>query len=170
MSTHYFELYGLAVSFYPDQDEVRKRYLQISRENHPDLSGSDLDEQASSSQISSENNKAYKILKDRNLRIRYVLGLLGFNIDESDKLPADFLIDMMEWNERVEEGKSASKEEQQSIEIEFNGLNEDLDASLEQLSKEFDENGKESILPMLKEICLKQKYLLRLKESIDTFA
>lgn len=170
MPAHYFELYGLEVSFYPDKDEVRRRYLQISRENHPDLSGSDLDEQANSLKISSENNNAYKTLKDRNLRIRYVLGLLGFGIVDSDKLPPDFLMDMLEWNERVEEGKSASKEDQESIEIDFNVLNEHLDARLEELSKEFDQSGNESILPLLKEICLKQKYLLRLKESIDTFA
>jgi hypothetical protein len=42
--------------------------------------------------------------------------------------------------------------------------------SLESAQKEYDKSGDKSVLKRVKDFHLKTKYILRIKESIDTFA
>jgi len=165
MSAHFFELYDLPISFHPDQDEVRRKFLEVSRQNHPDISVGSKKIEASA-----ENNQAYKTLKNKYLRVRYVLKLLGLGIEETDTLPNDFLMDMMEWNERIEDASHADVEQKKELRQEFTSFKNDVESTLDELTQAYDEIKDEATLIRVKEICLKQKYLLRLNESIDNFA
>lgn len=165
---NHFELFDLPVCFHPEPAGIRSAYLKLSMMHHPDKVGSDLDEETLA--LSARVNEANKVLTNKWLRVKYVLSLHDVSIDEGEKLPADFLMEMMEWNERIEEVDSENPTALATMNDHFDQLNNELDGRLEALTRRFDELADRSLLAEIKEICLKHKYLLRLKESIDTFA
>ena len=73
----YFSFYGLEPSFFPDDTLLRQKYLQYSREYHPDFFVNDATAQAKALEVSAFNNKAYKTLSDFPQRVGYLLGLKG---------------------------------------------------------------------------------------------
>ncbi|MCB0733912.1 MAG: Fe-S protein assembly co-chaperone HscB [Flavobacteriales bacterium] len=161
---NYFDIFELGVQFNLDKSDLRKRFIRLSRNTHPDLqSGSDALEQ------STLVNKAYKVLSDDFLRTRYVLELMGKGIEQTDTVPMDFLMEMMEWNERIE--SAADHPDQQPILIQdFKELKQGVESALLAKTQAFDQDNEPTLLDDIREICLQQKYLLRMQESIDKFA
>ncbi len=101
--TDYFELVGIPRRFGVDIGELRRKYLQLSREFHPDfhtLAGEEairkMEEQ------SAQLNLAWQKLSDERLRLEYLIQLEGIALEEQ-VLPGEFLMEMMDLNERIEE-------------------------------------------------------------------
>lgn len=99
----YFELVGIPRRFGVDVGELRRKYLQLSREFHPDyhtLAGEEairkMEEQ------SAQLNLAWQKLSDERLRLEYLIQLEGIALEEQ-VLPGEFLMEMMDLNERIEE-------------------------------------------------------------------
>ncbi|MEJ7676866.1 MAG: Fe-S protein assembly co-chaperone HscB [Segetibacter sp.] len=104
---NYFELYDIPVSFFPDQQQLKQKFYELSRKYHPDFFTQENEsEQNQALQISSEVNKAYKVFQNRNETIKYVLQLKGM-LEEEEKyqLPKDFLMEMMELNEQLTDAR-----------------------------------------------------------------
>lgn len=102
---NYFELYNLPISFLPDQGEVKKAFYRLSRQYHPDFYGQASEEdQAAVLEKASDVNRAYKVFKNPDETIKYVLTLKGL-LEEEEKyqLSPEFLMDMMELNEQAME-------------------------------------------------------------------
>lgn len=170
---NYFEFYGIAETFHPDAAMLKKQFYALSKKYHPDFYANDEDEkQQEILELSTLNNKAYHTLSDPNRVVDYILRAHEL-VSEGAKpqLPADFLMEMMDINERLME----IEDEQQLADItaEVLAIEGDMNDELLTLTQDYtelDDTAKESRLNDVANIYYRQKYLLRIKESLDTFA
>jgi molecular chaperone HscB len=170
---NYFDFYGVAESFDLDEGAIKKKFYQLSKEYHPDFYANEDDaKQQEILELSTLNNKAYQTLSNPVKRLEYILRLHNL-VSEGAKpqLPSDFLMEMMEINERLMEADDAH--ELAAITGEVLAFEGDMKEKLEELTKGYthlDDTAKESRLNAITDIYYRQKYLLRIKESLDTFA
>jgi len=170
---NYFEFYGLPEAFTLDEALIKKKFYQLSKEYHPDFYANEDDaKQQEILELSTLNNKAYQTLLSPAKRLEYILRLHDL-VSEGAKpqLPADFLMEMMDINERLMEVDDAH--ELGSITGEVLAIEGDMNEELEALTADYaglDDTAKESRLIAIADIYYRQKYLLRIKESLDTFA
>lgn len=165
---NYFEFYGLPVKFNIDLEELKKTYYQYSKDFHPDFH-SDASETTQEEVLkkSALTNEAYKTLKDFDKRLKYLLELKSIiQPTDKDEIPQDFLIEMMDINERIMEvqfdfNEGEYKKLLTSVEDFENDLNQSVSGILDK-----DEFSSED-LPTIKNFYYKKKYLKRLKENIE---
>jgi len=163
----------LPETFSLNDADVKKKFYQLSKQYHPDFyANEDEAKQQEILELSTLNNKAYQTLANPAKRLEYILRLHNL-VSEGAKpqLPADFLIEMMDINERIMEVDSAT--ELGSITAEVLAIEGDMNDELLALTTDYvtlDDTAKESRLNDIANIYFRQKYLLRIKESLDTFA
>ncbi|MBT8190114.1 MAG: Fe-S protein assembly co-chaperone HscB [Bacteroidia bacterium] len=167
---NYFELFEIPVSFELDTVVLKRKYYVLSKTFHPDrFTLKSETEQLLALNQSTEINKAYRTLKERQSRIRYILELKGvIFVEGQEKVPQDFLMEMMEINESLMELKldpepsSIRRIEKQIEEIETS-LGKEISAVMELIDLD---NPDESKLELVKIYYLKTKYLQRLRENL----
>ena len=158
--TNYFELLGLPESFLIKEDLLKQRLAELTTECEADSRDAILIQHA------------YKTLIDPMKRTGYILASHDLlNEGAKPQLPTDFLSQVMDLEERLMNVNDSDKlgkiaEETASIE---NNLNEDLQC-LAADYEELNNTAKEDRLIKIAEIYYEQKYLLRIKESLNTFA
>ena len=173
---NYFELYNLPVQFHPDDALVKKKFYELSKKYHPDFHANESEEkQQEVLELSTLNNKAFRVLSNPLKRIEYVLSLNNM-MAEGDKyqLPQDFLMEMMDVNEEIMEQEFKPDATGLSvIERQVNEIEKKLFDELKQYTEAFDkepDQQHESTLLKIKDIWYRQKYLLRIRESLSKFA
>lgn len=166
----YFDFYNIPVSFLIDEKNLKKQFLIKSREFHPDFYTLESEEkQGEILKSSTLNNKAYKVLKDFNLRMKYILDqsktLKG---EGQDKLDQSFLMEMMELNEALMELRFEPNEaESQKLRSQVIAFEKELKAKVEPfLNKDFKSLTADD-LESIKQYYLKNKYLNRLEENLS---
>jgi len=170
---NYFDFYSIPESFNPDQVALKKKFYQLSKQYHPDFYANENEEkQQEILELSTLNNKAYQALSDPAKVLEYVLRLHEL-VSEGAKpqLPGDFLMEMMDLNERLMEVENAG--ELGHITAEVLAIEGDINEELASLTGDYstlNDTTKESRLNDIANIYYRQKYLLRIKESLDTFA
>ena len=153
---------------------VKKRYYANSKQYHPDFFTTDSsDKQDEILHLSSQNNEAYKILSDEDLRMKYILELKGILTEENkNEIPQEFLMEMMEFNEKLMELEfdfdpkvlESTVKELQDIE---NQIRKEVNHIL---AKNTIEETSETELFEVKNYYLKKRYILRISEKLATFA
>ncbi|MES2635895.1 MAG: Fe-S protein assembly co-chaperone HscB [Pseudomonadota bacterium] len=106
----YFELFGLQSTFNIDLAILENHYRKIQSESHPDrFVNATSAEKLKSMQMATLANEAYQILKKPASRAKYLLELQGIEaISETNTaMPANFLMQQMEWRETLEDAKAA---------------------------------------------------------------
>ncbi len=148
---------------------LRQKFLVLSKKYHPDFFVNEREEmKLEVLSQSTLNNDAFKTLSNDVLRIGYVLELLGVKAEnEKEILPHDFLMEMMDLNEEIMELKNENRDDIKSRVL---LLESSLQTDLKQSCTSFDLYGDIAELQKVKTIYLKQKYLLRIKESMLKFA
>lgn len=104
-----FELFGLPERFEQDLPGIDTRWKDLQREVHPDRFASQgAAAQRIAMQWSVRINEAYKRLKDPLKRAAYLCELRGCAIDAENNtaMPAEFLVEQMEWREALEEART----------------------------------------------------------------
>lgn len=105
----HFSLFGLPRQFALDAARLDLAYRQVQAEVHPDrfAGGSDAEKRVSM-QWATRANEAYQTLKKPVARARYLLALAGVDTQEETNMamPADFLMQQMEWREAVAEARA----------------------------------------------------------------
>ena len=170
---NYFDFYGIPESFHPDVPALKKKFYELSKQYHPDFYANDTDEkQQEILELSTINNKAWQTLSDAAKRLEYILRQHELLVDGAKPaLPGDFLMEMMDINERLMEIEDA--EQWAEINNEVLAVDDDINQKLRSLTKDYhtlDDTAKESRLNEILDIYYRQKYLLRIKESLNTFA
>ncbi|MGL6072710.1 MAG: Fe-S protein assembly co-chaperone HscB [Fimbriiglobus sp.] len=103
---NHFERLGLPRRFSISLTDLEREYISRSRETHPDfhaVTGSQSEE------ASALVNEAYTTLKDSFRRAEYLLKLQGGADGNQDKtLPPAFLMEAMEWREKIEEAQASN--------------------------------------------------------------
>ena len=103
-----FELFGLPQRFAQDRAALDARWKELQREAHPDrFAAQGAAAQRVAMQWSVRINEAYQRLKDPLKRAAYLCELRGAPIDAENNtaMPADFLMQQMEWREALDEAE-----------------------------------------------------------------
>lgn len=159
---NYYELFNLAPAPKVEKGMLAKKYFTLQKENHPDFftQASGM-EQEDALQLSSEINKAFAIFQRDDKTLEYFLQYKGvIATDEKYALPPDFLMEVMELNETLDEKDGVTiAEEMADIEKPL------LEEVLPLLQKgEADLSAPE--LEQLKAYYYKKKYLRRILDRL----
>jgi molecular chaperone HscB len=170
---NYFDFYAIPESFHPDETLLKKRFYELSKQYHPDFyANEDEAKQQEILELSTLNNKAYQSLSDPAKRLEYILRLHNLVSDGAKpQLPADFLMEMMDINERLMDAENA--EDLGKVTAEVLAVEGDINDELSVLTtgyEQLDDTAKESRLNDIANVYFRQKYLLRIRESLNTFA
>jgi len=109
-SKNHFELFALPTRFGIDADQLDQAYRGIQSEIHPDkFAHAGEAEQRLSMQWSTRVNEAYQTLRKPFERARYLLQLNGVDAMDAKNtaMPADFLMQQMEWREALQEAHAS---------------------------------------------------------------
>ncbi|HRE15894.1 MAG TPA: Fe-S protein assembly co-chaperone HscB [Rhodocyclaceae bacterium] len=108
LTADFFALFQLPRRFALDLADLSHRYREVQSEVHPDrfAGGSDA-ERRLSMQWATHANEAFQTLKKPLERAKYLLHLAGHDVqaESNTAMPADFLMEQMEWREAVGEAK-----------------------------------------------------------------
>jgi molecular chaperone HscB len=171
---NYFAFFEIEEQFFIDEVALRKRYQDISRTNHPDYFIENEDKYEEALRITSICNAGYKALARWPNRIPYLLKLNGLLEESGNTIPQDFLMQMMDINESLMDLQmDFDADKYESVSVEWSKINEELSDKIEKQCMHSDSLSMEDKSEVLKEITdlyLKQKYLLRIKETLDKFA
>ena len=172
---NYFEFYGIPLTLSVNVAEVRRIFLENSRKYHPDFHTlSSDDTQNQSLELSTLNNEVFNTLTNPDKLLQYVLKIKGLLTEEGNegKLSPDFLMEMMEINEKIMELEFDPTTALFNAALEaVKGLETSLEASIGNVLTEWTEDsGKASELVAAKDYFLKKRYLLRVKENLSKFA
>jgi molecular chaperone HscB len=171
---NYFEFYELAPAFLLDESDLKKRFLKYSKMFHPDFHTLESDEaQNQILEKATFNTEAYKVLQNFDSRMAYILELKGMKKEEGqEKLPQDFLVEMMDINETLMDlqfdfdAENFEKAKKQIEEIENDNF-----FSIKDILQNFDfQTVTNNDLENVKIFSLKKKYFLRIQKTLTTFA
>jgi molecular chaperone HscB len=105
-----FELFDLPPTFAQDRATLDARWKELQREAHPDrFAAQGAVAQRVAMQWSVRINEAYQRLKDPVKRASYICQLNGAPIDaeHNTAMPAEFLMQQMEWRESLDDAHDA---------------------------------------------------------------
>lgn len=166
---NYFELFELPVQLKLDKNEVRKKYLELSKKNHPDFfATAGSENQQTAIEMSALINNALKTLSNGDDTIRYVLQLKGLLEDEEKySLTPDFLMQMMEVNEELAELKDDSDPDLRSrLQQQLNELIKEIYEPVVHIIENYQEGvTSEEELLLVKDYYFKKKYINRLSQQ-----
>lgn len=109
LTNHFFDLFGMPVAFDIDHTQLKKTFLQLQKQHHPD----NADDKIKAEQNTALINHAYQILSYYDSRAVYLLELANIGFD-SDKSISDeaFLMQMMEYRMALEDADFDKDDEQ----------------------------------------------------------
>lgn len=130
-----FAVLGVDRSFEVDVSDLRKRLLRLSRQLHPDFfAGEDPELRERATRNSAELNAAYPRLEDSVRRAETLVALGGGpDASEERQMPQAFLMEVMEWNEALEELRESP--DAGDLEGLKNELNDQREQQLEALAR-----------------------------------
>jgi molecular chaperone HscB len=105
-----FELFGVLRQFAQDRAVLDARWKDLQRQAHPDkFAAQGAAAQRVAMQWSVRINEAYQRLKDPLKRAAYLCELGGapINAHSNTAMPADFLMQQMQWREWLEEAQDS---------------------------------------------------------------
>jgi molecular chaperone HscB len=113
LSQNHFDLLGVPAAYALDRTRLEQRYRELQVHVHPDkYAAASESERRVAMQWATRANEAYRTLRDPVDRARYLLALKGFDTGEETNtaMPADFLMQQMEWREAVAEARAGRDE------------------------------------------------------------
>ena len=171
---NYFEFYELPISFKVEPATVKRIFYANSKKYHPDFYTLEpVAKQAEILELSTLNNEAYKTLADFDKRMKYILDLKNILADEGkNKIPQDFLMEMMELNELLMELEfDFDRDDYERARRELKTLEERLYQEVESIIDHYDDaQATPTDLEAIKNYYLKKRYLLRVHENLAKFA
>jgi molecular chaperone HscB len=115
-----FELFNVPVQFAQDTSMLDARWKELQREAHPDkFAAQGAAAQRLAMQWSVRINEAYRRLKDPLKRATYLCELHGapINAETNTAMPADFLMQQMEWREALDDAETIQNVDEISLQL-----------------------------------------------------
>ncbi len=138
----HFALFGLNRGFRLDLSDLDSRYRDIQAQVHPDrFADAGEAERRVSMQWATHANEAYQTLKKPLERAKYLLHLTGHDIqaENNTAMPADFLMEQMEWREAVMDARNGG--DHHELEHLHNRLRGDINGRYQELGELLDGIG-----------------------------
>lgn len=107
-----FETLGLEPGWEIDAKGLRRRLLAVSRRTHPDFfADADAEQRALDERNSALANQAYETLSDELARADWLITWRGGPREgELRDMPQAFLMEVLEWNEALEEARGSASD------------------------------------------------------------
>jgi len=171
-SENFFALFGLAPVFRIDAKRLAAKYRELQRTAHPDrFAGSTAGDQLVSVQYAATINEAFQVLKSPLKRAIYLLELKGIDVNKehSFNLGPDFLMQQIEFRERLESITSESLPEEALTELrsELTELQSRLHAAFEQHYNQGSEQGLNNAAQTVNKLQFIDKMLLEVERKED---
>ena len=161
---NHFELLGLPVAYAVDAARLEKGYRDLQSQVHPDRFAAKTDsDRRVAMQWATRANEAYRTLRDPVHRARYLLGLKGFDTGEetNTSMPADFLMQQMEWRETVAAARTAHDGAAlDTLRGELRGARDEM---LQMLGRALEESNYDAGCSLVRKL----RFLEKLEEEID---
>lgn len=168
---NHFELLQLPMNFRPDQKELNRNFLKLSRQFHPDyFANASAAEQEQALEKSAQLNQALKTLKDPLSTIKYVLQLKGLLQDEEKyQLSPSFLMEVMDLNEELMEWEMERNEgAKTTLENKLKSLEDEIYHEVAPILEHTQEAvTSEKELLQVKEYYYRKKYLDRMSRALN---
>lgn len=162
----FFSLFNFSARFQIDTALLEQGYRSLQAQVHPDkFAHLPESERRVSMQWSARVNEAYQTLRKPLDRARYLLALNGVDTQEESNtaMPADFLMQQMEWREALAESKQAKDVEA------LNGLEHHMLQAKHNLELELQRSLDDTRdFTTASGIVRKLKFLEKLAEEIDS--
>ncbi len=140
LSADFFSLFELPRSFALSLSELDSRYRDVQAQVHPDrFANASETERRLSMQWATRANEAYLTLKKPLERAKYLLELAGHDLqaENNTAMPADFLMEQMEWREAVMEARAGG--DHHELEHLYQRLRSDVDQRYEEIGQLLDQ-------------------------------
>ena len=155
---NYFELFGFEEAPVIDKKLLSEKYFLLQKQHHPDFftRGNEAEQEEALAQ-SADINKAFTTFQNEDKTIEYFLQTKGIvETDEKYQLPNDFLMEMMEINETLEEKDGVT------VTAELAAIEKDLYGQIEPILKDRTLHHNTTSLETLKSYYYKKKYIQRI--------
>jgi len=163
----HFSLFGLSRGFRLDLSDLDSRYRDIQAQVHPDRFANAGDaERRLSMQWATHANEAYQKLIKPLERAKYLLHLAGHDIqaESNTAMPADFLMEQMEWREAVMEARNGR--DHHELEHLHNRLRSDIIARYENLGILFDQGDSAQATDLVRRLMFLEKLLYEIDDAL----
>ena len=164
LSQDHFELLGLPVKYAVDPARLERGYRELQSQVHPDRFASATEaERRVAMQWATRANEAFRTLRDPIDRARYLLQLKGYDTEEETNtaMPADFLMQQMEWREAVENARASRQAAAlESLRAE---LGQSRGEMLQMLGRALDESSYDAGCSLVRKL----RFIEKLEEEID---
>jgi molecular chaperone HscB len=112
-SSSKFSVLGVPATFDLDPEELERRFRERSREVHPDrFARAPVAERVKALAAATELNQAYKVLRSPVRRAEHLLELAGAPLSAKEPVPQEFLLEILELREALDEAKAAADRDQ----------------------------------------------------------
>jgi molecular chaperone HscB len=142
LTADFFSLFELPRVFRLNVSELDTRFREVQARVHPDRFAQAGDaERRLSMQWATQANEAYQTLKKPLERAKYLLHLAGHDIkaESNTAMPADFLMEQLEWREAVAEARGGG--DHHELEHLHNRLRGDIVARHDELGRLLDDES-----------------------------
>lgn len=164
----HFALFELPRTFRIDGIALDKRYREMQAAVHPDRFADAGDtERRLSLQWATRVNEAYRTLRRPLPRAQYLLNLVGHDVaaENNSAMPADFLMEQMEWREAVFEARTAR--EQDELERLHSRVKQGMTARYEELGTLLDDQQDyEKAVDRVRRLMFLEKLLFDIDDAI----
>ena len=169
-SSNHFSLFNLPCNFRLDTSVLDQRYREAQAQVHPDkyVQAGDT-ERRLSLQWATRVNEAYQTLKKPLPRAQYLLKIRNCPIDAENNaaMPADFLMEQMEWREAVAEARTAR--EQDELEQLHSRVKQRMSARYEELGSLLDDQQDYALAAdRVRRLMFLEKLLFDIDDAIAT--
>lgn len=167
-NSDHFSLFELPVAFRLDASLLDRRYIEMQSRVHPDrfASAGEADRRLSL-QWATRVNEGYQTLKKPLSRARYLLHLAAHDVGSENNvaMPADFLVEQMEWREAVAEARAAG--EHHELEHLHHRLKRDIGERYDELAVLLDdEHDLEQAADRVRRLMFIDKLLVEIDEAM----
>lgn len=164
----FFALFGLPRRFALDRADLEHRYHEIQARVHPDKhSAKSETDRRLAMQWATRVNEAYRTLREPLSRAHYLLQLAGIELEVNGPLPAEFLMQQLEWREAVEEAKIAA--DVAELEHLHRRLSQTMDEQYRELAVAFERPHVDhaAIADQVRRLMFQEKLLLEIDDALS---
>ena len=173
LTSNFFELFDLPVSYDVDLKKIQQHYMDLQMQVHPDKFANGTDqEKRISMQQTSWLNEAQATLKDDVLRAAYLLKLKGLDLNLENETTVDmqFLMQQLEMRERLESIKNNSVKGETDSLAELDAMAKEIKLSSVEMMESFSQSYQNEKFDEAREWISKLQFMQKAKKEINKIA